>query len=61
MLYIIQEAACGYAVLIMAVYWLTEAIPLAATALLPMVLFPLLGVVPAKEVSVNYTKVRVGL
>jgi sodium-dependent dicarboxylate transporter 2/3/5 len=29
---------------LMAVWWLTEALPLAATALLPLVLFPLLGV-----------------
>jgi sodium-dependent dicarboxylate transporter 2/3/5 len=28
----------------MAVWWLTEAVPLAATALLPVVLFPLLGI-----------------
>ena len=27
----------------MAIWWITEAIPLAATALLPIVLFPLLG------------------
>lgn len=33
----------------MALWWMTEAIPLAATALLPVVLFPLLGVLPAAE------------
>jgi len=33
----------------MAVWWMTEAIPLAATALLPVVLFPLLEVLPAAQ------------
>jgi sodium-dependent dicarboxylate transporter 2/3/5 len=36
------------------IWWLTEAIPLAATALLPLVLFPLLKVVPAQKVAVHY-------
>lgn len=33
----------------MAVWWMTEAIPLSATALLPVVLFPLFGVLPAAQ------------
>lgn len=33
----------------MAVWWMTEAIPLAATALLPVVAFPLAGVLPAAQ------------
>ena len=41
----------------MAVYWMTEVIPMAATALLPMVIMPWLGVVPSKTLSVNYLKV----
>lgn len=36
-----KTAAVG---LLMAVWWITEAIPIAATALVPLVLFPLLGV-----------------
>ena len=36
---------------LMAGLWLTQAIPLAATSLLPLALFPLLGIQPAKEVS----------
>ena len=31
---------------LMAVWWLTEAVPLAATALMPLVLFPLLKIMP---------------
>ena len=40
--------------LLMAVWWITEAIPLAATSLLPVVLFPLLGVLDGKAVSQQY-------
>ena len=37
-------------ILLMAIWWITEAIPLAATALLPIVLFPLLGIMHGREV-----------
>ncbi|XP_022086477.1 solute carrier family 13 member 5-like [Acanthaster planci] len=46
----------AYSILIMAIFWCTEAISLAVTALLPLVLFPLFGVMPAKDVAVNYSK-----
>lgn len=39
---------------LLAVYWLTEALPVAATALLPVVLLPLLGVMNAGEVASAY-------
>lgn len=35
----------------MALLWCTEALPLAVTALLPIVLFPLMGIMDASEVS----------
>jgi solute carrier family 13 (sodium-dependent dicarboxylate transporter), member 2/3/5 len=35
----------------MAVWWITEAADLTATALLPLCLFPLLGIVPVKEAA----------
>ncbi|MGA1202237.1 MAG: hypothetical protein ACO4BJ_04555 [Planctomycetota bacterium] len=35
----------------MAIWWIGEAVPLAATALLPLALFPLLGILPGKEVA----------
>lgn len=38
----------------MAVWWLTEALPLAATALLPIPLFPLLGVASVGEATAPY-------
>lgn len=40
--------------LLMAVWWITEAVPLAITALLPVALFPLFGVMSGKDVSVQY-------
>jgi sodium-dependent dicarboxylate transporter 2/3/5 len=39
---------------LMAFYWITEAIPLAATALLPVALFPLFGVMKGSEVAPLY-------
>ncbi len=38
----------------MALWWITEAIPLAATALLPVVLFPVLGIMDGHKVSTLY-------
>jgi sodium-dependent dicarboxylate transporter 2/3/5 len=38
----------------MACWWIFEVIPLAATALLPIILFPLLGIQPIDSVSDNY-------
>ncbi|MCX2743634.1 SLC13 family permease [Mangrovivirga sp. M17] len=38
----------------MAVWWISEALPIAATALLPIVLFPLLNVIEIGEVSSAY-------
>jgi len=40
--------------ILMAIWWVTEAIPLAATALVPVALFPLFGVVDGKTVSAMY-------
>src|SRR6056297_2315381 len=40
--------------LLMAGLWVTQAIPLAATSLLPLAAFPVLGIQPAKAVSVAY-------
>jgi sodium-dependent dicarboxylate transporter 2/3/5 len=39
----------------MAVWWVTEAVPLAATALLPLVLFPILGLRGVRSVAPNYS------
>ncbi len=39
---------------LMAAWWITDAIPLYATALIPMVLFPLLGIMKGKETAPIY-------
>ncbi|XP_018547329.1 solute carrier family 13 member 2 [Lates calcarifer] len=51
-----SEARCGYAIILMALYWCTECMPLAVTALLPVVLFPMMGIMSAGEVSIEYLK-----
>ncbi len=43
----------GIAIL-MAIWWITEAIPIPATALVPVVLFPIMGVVDGKTISSLY-------
>ena len=44
----------GAVTLLMAIWWITEAIPIFATALVPMVLFPILGILDASSTAVNY-------
>ncbi len=39
---------------LMALWWMTEVIPLAITSLLPIVLFPILGIMDGKDVSATY-------
>src|SRR5687768_2036217 len=39
---------------LMAIWWLTEALPLAATALVPVAVLPLLGVLGIKEIAAPY-------
>lgn len=51
-----KAARCGYIVLLMAVFWMTEAVPLAITSLLPVALFPLLGVLSTEDVCIAYLK-----
>ncbi|XP_032177580.1 solute carrier family 13 member 5 [Mustela erminea] len=47
---------CAYVIILMAVYWCTEVIPLAVTSLMPAFLFPLLKILDSKQVCVQYMK-----
>lgn len=38
----------------MAIWWATEAVPFAVTALLPLIFFPALGILPVREASAPY-------
>lgn len=38
----------------MAIWWMTEAVPIPVTSMLPLVLFPLFGMAPLKEVAAPY-------
>ncbi|XP_042889593.1 solute carrier family 13 member 5-like isoform X3 [Penaeus japonicus] len=51
-----NEARCGYVILVMAMYWMTEAVPLAVTALIPVFAFPLLGILSTGKVCLVYMK-----
>jgi len=52
-----ENPVVGYTLavaLLMAVWWITEIVPLAVTSLLPVALFPLLGIMDGKDVSATY-------
>lgn len=49
-----EAIATAAVALLMAAWWATEAIPMAVTAFLPMVLFPFLGVLPIEETAPLY-------
>lgn len=51
-----EEMRCAFVVLLMAAYWMTEALPLPITSLIPMVAFPYLGILSTGEVGINYLK-----
>ena len=50
------EARCGFVILLMSGYWVLEVVPLPVTALLPVVLLPLLGVMDTAAVCQQYLK-----
>ncbi|XP_055610398.1 protein I'm not dead yet-like [Uranotaenia lowii] len=47
---------CLYVVILMALLWVSEAIPLPITSMIPIVLFPLLGILSTGEVCMVYMK-----
>ncbi|KAG8524543.1 Solute carrier family 13 member 1 [Galemys pyrenaicus] len=55
-LFSLQEAECAYTLFVVAIFWLTEALPLSVTALLPGLMFPLFGIMSSKAVASAYFK-----
>ncbi|KAM9216217.1 solute carrier family 13 member 1 [Dugong dugon] len=51
-----KEAECAYTLFVVAIFWLTEALPLSVTALLPGLMFPLFGIMPSRTVASSYFK-----
>lgn len=45
--------------MIMAIYWMTEALPLPVTSLIPVVALPLFGIMETGDVSTAYMKVLI--
>jgi sodium-dependent dicarboxylate transporter 2/3/5 len=45
---------CAGVTIWIAIWWMSEALPISFTSLLPLVLFPLLGVLQAKVVALSY-------
>ncbi|CAI2358231.1 unnamed protein product [Caenorhabditis sp. 36 PRJEB53466] len=48
------QARCLFCVAIMGAYWVFEALPLAITAFIPMILFPMFGIMRSEEVARAY-------
>ncbi|XP_074641717.1 Na(+)/citrate cotransporter-like [Tubulanus polymorphus] len=51
-----SESRCAYMMILMAIYWVTEALPLGVTALIPVVLAPALGIMQSKIICPYYFK-----
>ncbi|XP_065698258.2 solute carrier family 13 member 4 [Patagioenas fasciata] len=56
LLYPSSETSCAYVLIVTAVYWVSEAVPLGAAALVPAFLYPLFGVMKSSEVAAEYFK-----
>jgi len=56
-----EVRATAAVVVLMAVWWMTEALPLSATALIPIIAFPLLGILEAADATAPYASTTVFL
>lgn len=52
----VKALRCLYIVCVMTLYWVTEAIPLAITGMIPMVAFPLMNILDTDRVCMMYMK-----
>ncbi len=51
----VEAQRMGAVVSLMAIWWVTEAVPIPVTSMLPIALYPLLHIMPSKTVTPNYT------
>ena len=51
-----KEALAAYGILIMAIYWMTEALPLPVTSLIPVFMFPVFGISDTGPMCMAYMK-----
>ncbi|XP_054165597.1 Na(+)/citrate cotransporter-like isoform X2 [Oppia nitens] len=54
MIIFVNESKCAYVLILMAIYWTFQPIPLPITALFPVVLFPMLGLATTEEACGPY-------
>lgn len=47
---------CLYVVIVMALLWVSEALPLPVTSMLPIVLFPMMGIIGTSKICMVYMK-----
>lgn len=50
----VEARATAGVVVLMGTWWLTEAVPIAVTAMLPLILFPAFGLAPIEDVGPSY-------
>ncbi|KAG3277722.1 solute carrier family 13 member 1 [Ictidomys tridecemlineatus] len=51
-----KEAECAYVLFVVAIFWITEALPLSVTALLPGLMFPMFGIMRSTHAASAYFK-----
>uniref|UniRef100_A0A8C6YZA8 Solute carrier family 13 member 1 n=1 Tax=Nothoprocta perdicaria TaxID=30464 RepID=A0A8C6YZA8_NOTPE len=51
-----SHSECAYTLFVVAIFWLTEALPLGVSALIPAFMFPLFGIMSSKQVASAYFK-----
>ena len=54
-----KPAYCGFVLIVMSGFWITECLPLGITSLLPVLLFPLFGILDSKSTSKIYFEVTI--
>lgn len=49
-----SEAKCAYVLAVLGLYWMFEVIPISVAALMPFVMFPMMGILPTDSISAIY-------